>query len=330
MAIIDHKGKIRGIAGSVIFRGYRKKQIVQGKPKAYPLTAASITSSSEFGLISSAASAIRKAFLPAYRYYDGPAVGRVTSAVSKCVRGAAGTVAGERDLHDGELSHLNGLEFNLNNPLSAVLLVKPQVERDIEGVVRVLMPAMNLSKDLKIPQSIKGKTYRVKVRFLLTGFNFRENYYEYIDNQEISYQRDEKTEAQTIEMRGTVPSGCILVLSMSLSFYSFSDMDQELVLLNSVECSPCAIIGSWKDTRVIPLGQETSEGPADTALRTSMNYTGNRLLADLPNKIVQQARSATYPRQVLFKQTSDKSITHALIRNEKDDVGIVAGKRVMF
>ncbi|EOR95200.1 hypothetical protein ADIARSV_1688 [Arcticibacter svalbardensis MN12-7] len=327
MAVIDHKGNIRGIAGSVIFRGYGKKNIVQGKPKAYPLTAASITSSSEFGLISSAALAIRKAFLPAYRYYDGPAVGRVTSAVSKCIRGAAGTVAGERDLHDGELSHLNGLEFNLNNPLSAVLLVKPQVEQDFSGTIKVLMPAMNLSKDMKIPTSLKGKAYRIKVRFLLTGFNFRENYYEYVDNQEISYDRDEKTAERIIEMKGTVPSGCMLVLSMSLSFYSFSDMDQELVLLNSVECSPCAIIGSWQAEAVIPLGQPILE-VVDTAIRTCMEYTGNWLLAELPNKIIQQARKGTNSgnKQVNGKVQLDTFSTFP----DHNELEMVIGKRVVF
>ena len=327
MAIIDPKGKIRGIAGSVIFRGYGKKQIVQGKPKAYPLTAASITSSSEFGLISSAASTIRKAFLPAYRYYDGPAVGRTTSAVSRCIRGSAGTVAGERDLHDGELSHLVGLEFNLNNPLSAVLPVKPQVEQDSSGKIQVMMPAMNLSKDLKIPKSLNGKVYRVKLRFLLTGFNFRENYYEYIDNQEMSYDRYETTESQTIEMKGTVPSGCMLVLSMSLSFYSFSDMDQELVLLNSVECSPCAIIGSWQGEGVIPLGQETQELP-NTVVRTAMSYTGNRLLVELPGKIIQQAKcggSLLKPQQ-----ETDTLISTKMKVGVDEDAGMIIGKRIGF
>jgi len=91
----------------------------------------------------------------------------------------------------------------------------------------------------------------MQIRFLLIGFNFRENYYEYIDHRELEYRRGEPSEAQSITFESDVPAGCMLLLSMSVSLYESNALDQEDVLLNSLQFSPCALIGAWQAPEVI-------------------------------------------------------------------------------
>ncbi|PRY51611.1 hypothetical protein B0I27_107199, partial [Arcticibacter pallidicorallinus] len=41
MAKVDKKGIVRGTAGSVVYRGYREMNIIQGKPRKFEQTSAS-------------------------------------------------------------------------------------------------------------------------------------------------------------------------------------------------------------------------------------------------------------------------------------------------
>lgn len=86
MAKIDKKGIVRGTAGSVIYRGYRDMNIIQGKPKKFKQTAESRKASTEFGLSSTIAAVIRHAFQPAYIHRDGEAVSRCTRVVYRSKR----------------------------------------------------------------------------------------------------------------------------------------------------------------------------------------------------------------------------------------------------
>lgn len=322
MAIIDNRGIIRGAVGPSVFRHSNGKNILQSKPRTYRQTAASIASSAEFGLISSSAAIIRHAFEPAYRYYDGRAVGRMTSAVGRSVRSAAGTVRGQRDLHDGDLSCLPGTEFNRNSPLKDVLLVQPQISRDDNGAVLVQMPALNMKTDLKLPRELSNKGYKLKVRFLLLAFNFRESYYECVDHQELEYLLHQKGAAQDLTLSGDIPEGSLLLLSMSVSLYGSHALDEGLVLLNSKAFSPAALVGAWQEPGLVPL-QEAA--PAEERPgRVMVDYAGNRLLAGLSKRIEQKARAASAKRPGQVRRKAPRQL------NEDDHPEMVKGRRVRF
>lgn len=326
MAIIDNKGIIRGAVGPSVFRHSRGKNIIQAKPRKYKQTAASIASSAEFGLISSSAAIIRHAFKPAYRYYDGHAVGRMSSAVGRSVRGGADTIRGERDLHDGDLSCLLGTEFNQHSPLKDVLLVQPKISRDDSGAVVVQMPALNMKTDLKLPRELMHKD-KLKIRFLLLAFNFRESYYEYVDNQELEYLLHRNAGAQELSLSGDIPQGCMLLLSMSVSLYGFQGLDEEWVLLNSKAFSPAALVGAWQEPGIIPLKMAT-RGPAEERpWRVIVDYAGYRLLAGLQKRIDQKARAGS-AKLLAEKMRQNRNVSQQPVQD--DHPPIVKGKRVKF
>jgi len=329
MAIIDNKGIIRGAVGPSVFRHSRGKNIVQSKPGKYKQTAASIASSAEFGLINSSAAIIRHAFEPAYRYYDGRAVGRMTSAVGRSVRSAAGTIRGQRDLHDGDLSCLLGTEFNKNSLLKDVLPVQPPISRDNSGAVVVQMPALNMKTDLKLPRELMYKGYKLRVRFLLVAFNFRESYYEFIDSQELEYLLHQNAGAQDLRLDGDIPQGCMLLLSMSLSLYGCHALDEGFVLLNSKAFSPAALVAAWQEPGIIPL-EKALKGdisPEEQRGRMFIDYAGNRLLAGLQKRIEHKARAGT-AKLLAEKMRQNRNVP---LQPEQDHhTDIVKGKRIRF
>lgn len=289
MAIIDHKGFVRGTVGPSVFRKYREKNIIQSKPRKHKLTANTLTSAAEFGLISSAAATMRYAFEPAYGYSDGKLNGRAFSAISKCIRNSSGTISGQRDLHDADLSYLEGLEFNMNSPLSETFLIKPQISKTDEDKIIISMPALDMRSTFKKPRSLARKGNLLRIRFLLVAFNYRQNFFEYIDNQETDYFEYKMAESRTIIMNGSAPEGCLLMLSMSLSLYGDNILDKSRVLLNSTEFSPSAIIATWQND---PTPLHMDPAPAEEAkdYRSYMDYAGNRLIAELPRRIARFAR----------------------------------------
>ena len=164
---------VRGTAGSVVYRRYRDMNIIQGKPSKFKQTSESIRASTEFGLSSSTAAVIRRAFQPAYVHHDGQAVSRSTQLVYRGIRGSLTGQVGERDLHDADLKSIIGMEFNNNSRMSDVLQVSHRVERDAQGRISVLMGALNAKTDLRVPLSINKVVSKYRIRFSLIGFNFR-------------------------------------------------------------------------------------------------------------------------------------------------------------
>lgn len=164
MAKVDRKGTVRGTVGPVVYRGYRDMNIIQGKPRSFKQTAASIKTSTEFGLSSTTAAVIRQAFQPAYIHRDGEAASRSTQLAYRSIRGSSNTVVGQRDLHDADLNCLTGLEFNIHSKVSDVLQSSYRMEKNSEGSVRVLLARIDAKRIfVSLPGLIK--------RLASTGFD---------------------------------------------------------------------------------------------------------------------------------------------------------------
>ncbi|WP_374165915.1 hypothetical protein [Arcticibacter sp. MXS-1] len=209
MAIIDKNGGIHGSAGSVVYRTYRGRNVLQSKPKRKKQTPASIRSACEFGLASSSARIIRQAFHPLHRdLHDGAMVNRLTSAVSRSIR-ASSKERGERDLHDGDLSFLEGFSFNAASGLFPSLQVKPRVSLTEQGQVKVSLPSLGVDSELLDRFYEAG---RFRIRFVLVAFNFREEFYEYVDVKDVVLSRLSPLPAQELLFDGEWPQGCLLLL----------------------------------------------------------------------------------------------------------------------
>jgi len=290
MAKVDNKGMVHGTAGSVVYRGYRDMNIVQAKPRKFKQTSASIRASTEFGLSSTTAAVIRQAFQPAYIHRDGQAVSRSTQLVYRGIRGSLTASVGQRDLHDADLDSIIGMDFNINSRMSEVLQVSQRLERDEQGRISVFMGSLNAKTDIRVPLSISKAVSKYKIRFSLIGFNFRKEYYEYLEVKDVELCKHGQLEAQEIPFETQPEADQLLMLSVSLLAYSETRMEEGYVLLNSKEFSPCAIIAAYAAEEP----GEYPDGPVNMELSESqqtrgasiynMCYEGNRLMRDLERK----------------------------------------------
>ncbi|PRY53319.1 hypothetical protein B0I27_104330 [Arcticibacter pallidicorallinus] len=323
MAKVDKKGIVRGTAGSVVYRGYRELNIIQGKPRKFEQTSASIRASTEFGLSSTTAAVIRQAFEPAYVHRDGEAVSRSTQLVYRGIRNSLRGSVGQRDLHDADLESLIGMDFNIQSRMSEVLQVSQRVERDEEGRLSVFMGALNAKTDLKVPLSISKPVSKYRLRFSLIGFNFRKEYYEYLEVKDLEFRWQGKLEAQEIRFETRPEADQLLMLSVSLLAYSETRMEEGYVLLNSKEFSPCSIIAAFHAEE--PGGYPT--GPVNMKLNEAqqlrgasihnMCYEGNRLLRD------QERRKGTVTQTTTIT-------TKKRAKVDENNTNFQPGKRVSF
>ncbi|WP_069659154.1 hypothetical protein [Arcticibacter eurypsychrophilus] len=315
MATIDHKGMIHGTAGSVIYRAYRGKNIIQGKAKAFKQTAKTIRSATEFGLSSSAAAVIRKAFEPAYFFKDGTAAYRSTQLVYRSILNNVSGDKGKRDLHDGDLSQLDGLDFNANSKLTEVLQMSHEVSKSSNGQVSVTLGPLNTKTGIKRPKNQSGAYMKYRIRLMLVAFNFREEYYENLGVKDLNLEGYQNTEEQIITFTETVPEDCLALVSMSLMLYSSISQTNESILLNSKEFSPCAIIGAFQSEKpseypIKEVNTQPSNYPGREKKIKEMFYKGNLLMLKLITKINKQ----TLP---ISKKIKPNQITPAIISKER-------------
>ncbi|WP_069658059.1 hypothetical protein [Arcticibacter eurypsychrophilus] len=294
MATIDNKGMIHGTAGSVIYRAYRGKNIIQGKAKTFKQTEKTIRSATEFGLSSSAAAVIRVAFEPAYFFKDGTAAYRSTQLVYRSILNSASGEKGKRDLHDGDLSLLRGLDFNANSKLHEVLKMSHSVSKSEEGMVSVNLGSLNTQTQIKRPKGASGAYMIHRIRLMLIAFNFREEYYENLGFQDVDLEGYQNIEGQVITFDEKIPVDCLALVSMSLMLYSTVSQTNESVLLNSKEFSPCAIIGVFQseNSSEYPkkeVNYQSADYPGREEKIKEMFYKGNLLMLGLDNRIVKQA-----------------------------------------
>ncbi|EOR96351.1 hypothetical protein ADIARSV_0456 [Arcticibacter svalbardensis MN12-7] len=297
MATIDKKGMVHGTAGSVIYREYRGKNIIQGKAKAFKQTEKTKRSATEFGLSSSSAAVIRTAFKPAYFFKDGTAAYRSTQLVYRSILNNVTGEKGKRDLHDGDLSFLKGLDFNANSKLAKVLQMSHSVSQSEAGLMSVTLGSLDTKTGIKRPKNASGAYMKHRIRLMLVAFNFREEYYENLGFQDLDIDGYQTIEEQVITFTEKVPEDCLALVSMSLMLYSSVSQTNESILLNSVAFSPCAIIGAFQSEKPsdYPL-KEVDMQPSDYSGREEkikeMFYKGNLLMLGLNNQVTKQVIKA--------------------------------------
>ncbi|WP_069660872.1 hypothetical protein [Arcticibacter eurypsychrophilus] len=294
MATIDKRGIVHGTAGSVIYREYRGKNIIQGKAKRFKQTEKTIRSATEFGLSSSAAAVIRNAFESVYFFKDGTAAYRSTQMVYRSILNNVSGKKGKRDLHDGNLSLMNGLDFNANSKLHEVLQMSHSVSKSFEGLVSVTLGSLNTQTDIKRPKGASGAYMKYRIRLMLVAFNFREEYYENLGFQDVDLEGYQTSEGQMITFKEKVPEDCLALVSMSLMLYSTIKQTNESVLLNRKEFSPCAIIGAFQsenpsDYPIKAVDRQPLNYPGREKKIIEMFYKGNLLMLGLDSKFGKQA-----------------------------------------
>ncbi len=327
MAILDNHGGIYGKAGTVVYRRYRGMNIVQGHPKQQQKrSSASKAAALEFGLASTTACEIRDAFKVVHRnLHDGGFVNRCNSAVYRSILACRDKERGERDIHDGDVSFLEGLEFNNNSRFADLIKVKPEVSRNEAGQVVVQVPRIDGQGDIRAwARGIEGGRYVLK--FVLVAFNFREEFYEYVGIRQVSFLRSGSLEAQELIFDREVPRGCFLILAVSLSLEQQNLMEDKWESMNSMEFNPAMVLATFsakgeaeKGYGKVRIDSERAVSKAEghhCLTNEFRGYQGGRLLEKM--------------KILLEKNRKPKQKKQQTPVKEPDDPGELEGRRVKF
>ncbi|PWG82385.1 hypothetical protein [Pararcticibacter amylolyticus] len=296
MAILERNGALHGTAGTVVFRRFRNSTVVQGLPKRKKKqTPASQASAGEFGVASTAAAAIRLVLRSVFRNrHDGAMVNRFNSAVYQSILRSKTALRGARDLHDGDLSCLEGFEFNANSPLREALRVRPTVSLTSGGKVRVQMDGWGKLSGLKIPSAVIEAADSYRLRFLVTALNFRSEFYEYVAVKDVTVTDWKDMEALDFEMEGTIPEGCMVLVTASLDCLGVSDTGAGGGLVNTPSFSPAAILAAFRTTEPLSLQEPLKVRKEAGGRHPGLCYAGNELLEKMAE--VAQKRKAREQR----------------------------------
>lgn len=213
----------------------RKKK---GKNK---LSANTLAAAYEFGLASTVARSIRKSASYLFEQSDVEMPSRLVSAVLRGLRNSPQAQRLQRDMHDADLSPLQGFEMNRHSPMSGVIPVKAHVSHEADGSVRVQLPAFSI-KDLKCPY-FKRRSKHFKLRIALMAFDFREQYFEYLSVKDFILN-NEQSEAIDWKIEEKASPGLVIMLAMTLSLeVRYADGSAREV--NQHDWSPGCIVDAW-------------------------------------------------------------------------------------
>src|SRR5690606_18773037 len=218
-------------------------------------------------------------------YSDGTLRNRMHDALLKVLKDTEKS-RGERDLHDGNPQHLQGLQFNINSPLTEMLAVRPICSME-DGGIRVQLPAFSVSEDLQLPKHTKHAV----LRLMVAAISFREGYYEYLDYKDIPLQYGKVIPEQEWLSDVVLPAGSIVLVSASLHCFGMNGIDGEPLSLNGKEYSPAEIIGTYKVDSPVKDEVKVTGGSADQKVAESnpnrrrlTNYRGEEILQEIARK----------------------------------------------
>jgi hypothetical protein len=283
MAIIDKKGFVHGKAGGQVFRQLGDKLVMQVAPRNVKQTDATKISAKEFGLASSAAKVLRHIFAGPSHCADGRMIGRLTQTVLKALREGKKNEQGLRDLHQGDLSLLEGFQFNSNSPLQDVLEVSPEVILGEGGAVSVNLPGIDKGQ-LFFPKY----SFSCTLRLLVVEVNFKKETYQYLDHRDIRIKEGDGTEELLWEVEEKAEAGSMVMVSLSLHYFSHDGVNEEGISLNNTNFSPAGIIAAMH------VGEDGAAARAENTEPYKIpmaGYDGNFILRDLERMLAKMKKT---------------------------------------
>lgn len=216
MARQGKNGRISGTLNNVVYRSYRKQQIIQGVPRRVRQTASSKLSSFEFGIAATQASNIRRIFLPLYGVPEKGMQNRLNATILKSITTGQKPVA-ERDLHDADLSGLRGFQFNLQAPFEKVLSVIPQLAIAENGSIHFSLPSFHAADGIAYPKH--DSRLNAKLQLAVIAVDFRQDYCQVIAVHEfpIENHKDNVVEVDW-NCAYQLPAGSIVLIGLGVKY----------------------------------------------------------------------------------------------------------------
>ena len=227
---------IKGVIGDAVFKTFGDVQIIQAKPKKNKSrrTEGTKKAASMFGVASNLAREFRMNLSALVTtFYDGTMIFRLNTEVLHSLRYAHNPETATFSFVEDSFCRLDGFDFNAKSPLENSLLAMPQVEFS-ENTLTVMLPALNIPKDLKFP---KGATScKILVGYTLYDLANCRRKIEFVSFDVLNKKGTTLPQSWEFEIQ----PGCVCITALSLQFAKSALAGE--TILNSKTFNPAAIL----------------------------------------------------------------------------------------
>ena len=235
------KGKfIKGKAGSVVYREYRDKQVVQGMPKVHKShrTEGTKKAAKTFGKASKLAGGIRWGL--AYicgKFYDGTMIYRLNTEILRCLTAVKDKETQEFNFSAESFRSLAGFEFNVGSMVKNNFYVQPSVT--IEGTsLLVTIPEIKIPTEIKWPID-RPKSCKLMIVTAMIDLNNGRADFGNPQVMDIPYSYEPSiVPQQTFEFE--IKPGCFCVTAINLLYIEDTFIGESTV--NTKSFNPAAIL----------------------------------------------------------------------------------------
>lgn len=234
------KGKfLKGIAGEMVYRSYRGKQVVQSRPeiRENKRTAGTVKAARLFGQASSLGAGIRMGLGSIHKkWYDGTMSYRLNAELLRCLYSAKDADTEQLNFTSDCFRNLAGFEFNAKSPLKKYFL-KPLTIRVEENRMFVDVPELQIPGDIRLPEE------RVNCRLLIatTLIDLVNGYYSVAEPQFMvipGYLKNNRSASHTFAF--DLRPGYLYITAISLEFIKDTFTGEDII--NQKSFHPAAIL----------------------------------------------------------------------------------------
>jgi len=245
MASVNTKGQLSGGIGSVYYRVLNGKPILQTKPgKGTKQSTGTKVSASDFGIASSIAKNIRLFLFPLLQNMADPYMyTRFTPRIFKAIADGPKQTENGHTLLDGDLSGLNGFQFNINSIFSNYCSLQPLLNREDDGSLSITLPELSNRDSITTVE----KATHCDICYLVTAFDSEINIANYQDVFRTTIELKNSNNTIPVQQWVTPPlaAGQLIIVTAAI-FYFRQDKLMGTVPLNSKQLHPCEIVAVFK------------------------------------------------------------------------------------
>ena len=206
-----------GTIDNLIFYKWRDVYAVRTKPAEVKQSAASIAQRSVFGKAAHLGKVLRQLLTPVLPYVkDRDAMRRWEKAIAGWLRTSAPVDGKGED----RLPGIEGFEFNKDCPFYEKVKVSIGVERRGEDGVAVLLPSVNVLRDMVAPEGTCAIMWKLQV--VRCGLERDENPESVGVEWKMRYD-DVTTEAREVVVPVTSMAGCVVIVVVALVYTVAAD-----------------------------------------------------------------------------------------------------------
>ena len=208
--------RISGKVGNTVGFARGGEEFTRATAKPYDLAEESKKSATEFGRGSTASSLVREAFsrmlLPAFRKDPN---NRLAEKFRRVIRSGPSSKKGKRGVFDGNVSLLNGFEFNPYTAFKKLAFFQPKAELTAKAI-NLSVPEFSWQRDVQAPE----KATSLILGAICGSFDFRMNRYETIQAAELIIEKGQSFAGAGLQVPIPEAEEQVILVMLTLNFAS--------------------------------------------------------------------------------------------------------------